>query len=214
MANIINAITSGAGGLSTTADSSGIINLQSGGTTVAAVSSTGVAVTGTLTVGGTSAIAVAPGTNGNILTSNGTTWTSAAPASSGNPAGTIIQFAATSAPTGYLLCPTSLTNISRTTYSALFAVIGTTWGAGDGSTTFGLPWFAANYAAVQASANVGTATTGAVIAHSHSVDTLASGSLGYSFDNQGIGNGTVSTSSTGGAANLAAGARVLFCIKY
>ena len=54
MANIINAITSGAGGLSTTADASGVINLQSGGTTVAAVSSTGLAVTGTFTVNGAS----------------------------------------------------------------------------------------------------------------------------------------------------------------
>jgi hypothetical protein len=52
MANIINAITSGAGGLSTTADASGIINLQSGGTTVAAVSSTGLDVTGAFTVNG------------------------------------------------------------------------------------------------------------------------------------------------------------------
>jgi hypothetical protein len=89
MANIINAITSGAGGLSTTADASGIINLQSGGTTVAAVSSTGLAVTGTLSStgtlsqNGTSVVAVAPGTNGNLLTSNGTIWTSAAPAASG-----------------------------------------------------------------------------------------------------------------------------------
>ena len=42
MANIINAITSGAGGLSTSADSSGIIQLQSGGTTIATISSTGI----------------------------------------------------------------------------------------------------------------------------------------------------------------------------
>ena len=47
MANIINAITSGAGGLSTSADSSGILNIQSAGTTVAAIASTGMAVTGT-----------------------------------------------------------------------------------------------------------------------------------------------------------------------
>ena len=52
MANVINAITTGLGGLSTTADASGIINLQSGGTTVATVSSTGLDVTGALTVSG------------------------------------------------------------------------------------------------------------------------------------------------------------------
>lgn len=42
-----------------------------------------------------------------------------------------------SAPTGYLICDGSA--VSRTTYAALFAVIGTTYGVGDGSTTFNLP---------------------------------------------------------------------------
>ena len=41
------------------------------------------------------------------------------------------------APSGWLLCQGQL--VSRATYSALFAVVGTTFGAGDGSTTFGLP---------------------------------------------------------------------------
>jgi microcystin-dependent protein len=47
------------------------------------------------------------------------------------------MFAGSTAPEGYLMCDGSA--ISRTTYSALFAVIGTTYGAGDGSTTFNLP---------------------------------------------------------------------------
>lgn len=55
------------------------------------------------------------------------------------PAGFIKDFAGTSAPTGYLACDGSA--VSRTTYAALFAAIGTTWGAGDGSTTFNLPNF-------------------------------------------------------------------------
>lgn len=54
MANIINAITTGAGGLSTAADTSGVINFQSGGTTVASLTSGGLAVTGTFTVNGSS----------------------------------------------------------------------------------------------------------------------------------------------------------------
>ena len=53
------------------------------------------------------------------------------------PAGTIIPFAGSSIPTGYLLCNGAV--VSRTTYAALFRVIGTTYGAGDGSTTFKLP---------------------------------------------------------------------------
>ena len=43
------------------------------------------------------------------------------------------------APTGYLLCDGAL--VSRTTYASLFAVVGTTYGPGDGSTTFNLPNF-------------------------------------------------------------------------
>lgn len=53
------------------------------------------------------------------------------------PTGTILSFGGTSVPTGYLRCNGAA--VSRTTYSALFSVIGTTWGAGNGSTTFNLP---------------------------------------------------------------------------
>ena len=53
------------------------------------------------------------------------------------PIGAIFPFGGTSAPSGYLLCDGSA--VSRTDYSALFAVIGTSFGAGDGSTTFNVP---------------------------------------------------------------------------
>lgn len=53
------------------------------------------------------------------------------------PAGVIVPFAGSSAPTGYLVCDGAA--VSRTTYADLFAAIGTTYGAGDGSTTFALP---------------------------------------------------------------------------
>lgn len=53
------------------------------------------------------------------------------------PAGKLDDFAGTSAPAGWLVCDGSA--ISRTTYSRLFTAIGTTWGAGDGSTTFNVP---------------------------------------------------------------------------
>ena len=53
------------------------------------------------------------------------------------PAGSVIPYAGTSAPTGFLFCDGSA--VSRSTYAALFAVIGTTYGAGDGSSTFALP---------------------------------------------------------------------------
>lgn len=53
------------------------------------------------------------------------------------PTGTITQFAAASAPTGWLVCDGSA--VSRTTYAALFGVISTSYGSGDGSTTFNVP---------------------------------------------------------------------------
>lgn len=56
---------------------------------------------------------------------------------SGIPAGTILAFAGPTAPDGYLVCNGA--HIQRNVYTDLFAAIGTTFGAGDGSTTFALP---------------------------------------------------------------------------
>lgn len=53
------------------------------------------------------------------------------------PVGTIVDFAGTTAPDGWIF--TAGQEILRATYAALFAVIGTTFGAGDGSTTFNAP---------------------------------------------------------------------------
>lgn len=51
--------------------------------------------------------------------------------------GTIVMFAGNYAPTGWLICDGSA--ISRTSYSALFDIIGLTYGPGDGVTTFNIP---------------------------------------------------------------------------
>lgn len=53
------------------------------------------------------------------------------------PVGTVLDYAGSAVPSGYLECDGSA--VSRTAYPALFASIGTTWGAGDGSTTFNIP---------------------------------------------------------------------------
>jgi microcystin-dependent protein len=53
------------------------------------------------------------------------------------PTGVITPFAGTTAPPGWLLCAGQA--VSRTTYSALFSVIGTTFGSGDGVNTFNVP---------------------------------------------------------------------------
>jgi len=53
------------------------------------------------------------------------------------PPGVVIPFAGATAPSGWLLCNGS--EVSRTTYAALFAAIASAWGYGDNSTTFNLP---------------------------------------------------------------------------
>ena len=129
------------------------------------------------------------------------------------PVGTIVSFSGATAPSGYLACPTAATNISRTTYTDLFAAIGTTWGAGDGSTTFGMPYFPVGYTAI--AGTPGTTSVGAVIAHTHTVPTNSITGSGTSGGGVFVsGANSLATSSTGGAANFAAGANVLMCVKY
>ena len=148
----LNQNTSGtAAGLSTT------LAVASGGTGTTALT------TGNVVIGaGTSAVTfVAPGTSGNVLSSNGSTWTSVA-AGGGVPAGAIMAFGAVTPPTGWLACNGA--NVSRTTYSALFAAISTTFGVGDGSTTFTLPVSARR--TLVGSGGTGTATLGNAVGNS------------------------------------------------
>ncbi len=53
------------------------------------------------------------------------------------PSGAVLPFAGNTVPKGWLLCNGQA--VSRTDYDELFGVIGTTYGTGDGSTTFNLP---------------------------------------------------------------------------
>jgi microcystin-dependent protein/uncharacterized cupin superfamily protein len=53
------------------------------------------------------------------------------------PTGTVHAYAGSTAPAGFLLCHGQA--VSRATYAALFGIVGATYGAGDGSTTFNLP---------------------------------------------------------------------------
>ena len=55
----------------------------------------------------------------------------------GIPTATIVPWSDSSVPSGFLECNGAA--VSRTTYAALFAIIGTTYGSGDGSTTFNVP---------------------------------------------------------------------------
>ena len=94
----------------------------------------------------------------------------------GVPTGAIMCFGASVPPTGWLVCNGS--NVSRTTYAALFAVIGTTFGIGDGTTTFGLPNMLGQFArgwdsggTVDPGRTFGTGQESALQSHVHISDT-------------------------------------------
>lgn len=92
----------------------------------------------TPTVGGTAAIWV--DSVGDLLIKKTVGPDTTNPIYVGVPPGTMVDWAgATTAPNGWLLCDGSA--ISRTTYSALFSICGTNYGAGNGSTTFNVPDF-------------------------------------------------------------------------
>lgn len=93
------------------------------------------AMTGaTAETAGTQGFVPAPsaGDQNKVLTGSGE-WKHA----SGVPVGTVVMFTAAEPPAGYLKCDGAA--VGRATYPDLFAAIGTTFGAGDGSTTFNLP---------------------------------------------------------------------------
>src|SRR5690606_8069533 len=85
------------------------------------------------------------------------------------PTGAVIPFAGTSAPAGWLFCHGQ--EVSRTTFARLFAVIGTTYGAGNGSTTFNLPDLRQRFPLGKAASGTGSTLgeTGGRIDHTHNV---------------------------------------------
>lgn len=85
------------------------------------------------------------------------------------PSGVIVSFGGTTAPAGYLMCDGSA--VSRTTYAPLFAIIGTTYGAGNGSTTFNLPDLRQRFPLGKAASGTGSTLggTGGAIDHTHTI---------------------------------------------
>lgn len=179
----------------------------------------------------------ASGASGNILTSDGIGWISSTPAVQ-MPSGAMLMWGISSAPTGYLLCDG--TAVSRSTYAALFSVLGTAYGSGDGSTTFNLPDFRDRFpvgAGTSYSANSqGGSKDAIVVSHTHTATDsghthnvtgnlqgsaiLGASSGGNVFDGAtvatttGTANITVaSTGSSGTNANLPPYLGVYFIIK-
>ena len=93
------------------------------------------------------------------------------------PTGAVVMWSTVSAPSGYLMCAGAA--VSRSTYAALFAAIGTTFGTGDGTTTFNLPNYN-NRMPVGAGGTYALAATGGsadatLVSHTHTATPSLSG---------------------------------------
>tara|TARA_R100000388_G_scaffold289_3_gene539 strand:- start:1882 stop:2439 length:558 start_codon:yes stop_codon:yes gene_type:complete len=130
----------------------------------------------------------------------------------GIPTATIVPWSSSSVPSGFLECDGSA--VSRSTYSALFAIIGTTYGVGDGASTFNVPNLADNVAigksnnkalgstgganTVTSTGNVGGSTANATLStaqlasHSHSAATTSgrgvASDMGFLSNSSSTGN--------------------------
>lgn len=112
------------------------------------------------------------------------------------PAGSMTMYGGTTAPSGWLMCDGSA--VSRTTYSALFAIISTTFGVGDGSTTFNLPDFRQNFPIGKAASGTGATLgeTGGAIDHDHTVSDHTHSVPAHYHSTSGTGT-TLATASDG-----------------
>jgi len=135
-------------------------------------------------------------------------------------AGFVMNFAANSPPSGWLKANGAA--VSRTAYAALFAVIGTTFGVGDGSTTFNLPDVRGEFIrgwddgrGVDSGRAIGTAQAADLASHTHSLPAWIGSLYASGVAMAGAGGGSSMTSNaTGGAETRPRNVAFLACIKY
>jgi phage-related tail fiber protein len=142
---------------------------------------------------------------------------------SGIPTGQIIHVALSSAPTGYLKANGAA--VSRSTYATLFAAIGTTFGAGDGSSTFNVPDLRGEFVrgwddsrGIDSARTFGSAQADDFKSHTHvtnnNYDFIVAQPGGGRYQagfNGGFGNGLAPT---GGSETRPRNVALLACIKF
>lgn len=139
------------------------------------------------------------------LDSNSGGWMLLNPTLQLKPVGAYEIMAAPTIPVGYLYCDGRA--VSRTTYSALFNVIGTRFGAGDGSTTFNLPDWRGNFMrgwddgrGMDSGRAFGSQQASQNVNHSHTFNGTTSGNGSHTIS-LGRGQGSGNSSGWLGAAN-------------
>ena len=172
----------------------GITNLAGASTTIG----------GNMIVGGTANI-----TGNTVMTGNLSVGGNIVITGSNNimPTGAVMLFAMASVPTGWAKCNGVAVSRTSGTYSALFAIIGTTYGAGDGVNTFNLPELRGEFVrgwddgrGVDTSRAIGSTQQQQLEAHKHissnndcqtysAVNGTGTGAYNYWCDSNGIGSG-------------------------
>jgi microcystin-dependent protein len=140
----------------------------------------------------------------------------------GVPTGSVFAMATTTVPSGYLECDGSA--VSRTTYADLFAAISTTFGTGNGSSTFNLPNLQGEFIrgwdngrGVDDSRTFGSAQADEIKSHTHTYDRTTAPSSGQ--DQAGSGSGdavrqtSTNTGSTGGTETRPRNIALMYVIK-
>lgn len=144
----------------------------------------------------------------------------------GSIAGEVRTFAVSTAPAGWLKCNGAA--VSRTSYARLFALLGTTYGAGDGSTTFNLPDLRGEFVrgfddgrGVDTGRALGSFQAESVGAHNHLMGRQSRPSRGtpdapddLSLNDANVGHPLTYTSNNSGTENRPRNVALLYCIKY
>lgn len=174
-------------------------------------------------------------TNSELEVYDGSAWSAVAGGGTAvNPAGLIGPFPMATCPTGWLEANGS--NVSRTTYASLFTAIGTSYGVGDGATTFTLPDYrgyflrgwdhaAGNDPDAASRTNRGDGTTGDNVGtkQSHQLASHTHGLAGFTFGggplggwNNVVGGGSSSaneTNAAGGNETRPKNINVIYCVS-
>ena len=168
-------------------------NLTAAGVTDTGALSAASLTAASLTVTGTSSLAatsfsVSPTAPTPTTGDNSTQIATTAFVQQAGLVGQIHMWPTATAPSGYLLCDG--TAVSRTTYATLFGVVGTTFGAGDGSTTFNVPNYTNRMPYGTTIGATGGSADAVVVSHTHAATVTDPGHLHTGT----VGNGASSTS--------------------
>jgi microcystin-dependent protein len=138
--------------------------------------------------------------------------------------GSIIAYPSQIVPSGYLECNGSL--LSRTTYASLFAIIGTTYGVGDGTTTFNIPDLRGifirgldNGRGLDTGRTIGSYQADEFKSHAHTIAPMWANGMARNDDSSGIytwsrNTSSLNTNSSGGVETRPKNTAMMYCIKY